>query len=299
MAVKQMGPMLSSASPELQKEKSWNFFKTATPGSLQLSEALLSHDPDNVHLLGVLTKGFASYGFVVHDTEHLAERLHEKRPQPAREEAMLAFSKALDFGFRFLNANDVKFEDLQSALREDRIGAVLDKGLDGNDILHQDTVFFTGTAWLLLANYRRDNMVIASQISLAFELIRWTCRHNPNYKAGLCQTMEAVFHLARPPMLGGKPDLAQKMLLEATKKNPHNLLIPVTYMEWYLLPREEEKEYLALKKDVQAKLKKWREQSFIPGVASPEDKGSDLLNLFNAMAEKRLAVIESVEKDLF
>ena len=41
LAIGQLAPALSSASPVLQQEKNWELFKSATPGSLQLAEVLL------------------------------------------------------------------------------------------------------------------------------------------------------------------------------------------------------------------------------------------------------------------
>ena len=75
LAIGQLAPALSSASPKLQEERNWNLFKNATPGSLQLSEVLLEADPGNEDLLALLTKGYAAYGYVVNDTEHYAEKL--------------------------------------------------------------------------------------------------------------------------------------------------------------------------------------------------------------------------------
>lgn len=292
--------MLNSASDELQKEKNWYFFKNATPGSLQLSEALLVHDPENSDLLAMLAKGFASYGYVVYDTEHLAERVTDQDSQPNRQKAILAFAKGLNYGFRYLQLHDIDYPALQKAVKQDSVTALLDQHLAPDVRSDLETVFFTGTAWLLLANYKKDDMFIASQVTQAFELIKWVCHHKPDYQAGLCQTMEGVFHLARPPMMGGKPKTAQSLFQKAMQDNPENILIPVTYLEWYVLPRGDEKTYRQYKTQISKRLQEWRQQVFVPGrEADPESSNKPLLNLFNAMAERRFDIITASEREFF
>ena len=83
--------------------------------------------------------------------------------------------------------------------------------------------------------------------------------------------------------------LAVKILKNAMAKNPGNLMIPVVYMEWYLLPFEREAEYRRMKLGLSKKFKKAAFEHFIPG--EPLDSSNDMLNLFNAMAEKRFHAI--------
>ena len=298
LAVKQIAPMLSEASPELQRERNWYQFKRATPGSLQLAEVLLDADPDNQDLHALLVKGYASYAYVVHDTEYLRDRLQDRDDSQHREEAIQALSKALRYGFAYLKMAGLSYEELQKSSKAGRLQEALSNLFDGTKIQDQEAVFFTGTAWLLSANYQKDNMIIVSQISQAFELIEWVCRQQPDFQSGLCPTMQAVFHLARPAMMGGKPDLAKQLFVESIKKYPNNYLIPVTYLEWYVVPRADEKTYRVLKKQLAKAFEAWSQESFVPGESNPQDKGS-LINLFNAMARQRFGMIIENEKELF
>lgn len=298
IAIQQLGPMLSEASPELQKERNWQQFKRATPASLQLSEVLLYNDPDNRDLHALLVKGYASYAYIVNDTEYLKDRLLEKEPSQHRQQAILYLSKALQYGFQYLQMAGIDYQAIQTQSKDDKLGKLFDQHLDADDPLDQETVFFTGTAWLLSANYQRDNMIMVSQITQAFGLINWVCDRKPNFQNGLCSTMQAVYHLARPPMMGGKPDLAQKLFQQAAKQYPNNYLIPVTYLEWYVVPRADEDLYNNLKKELQPKLRNWQKHAYVPGEASAAKKAS-MVDLFNAMAAERFATIVANEKEIF
>ena len=297
LAIGQLAPALSSASPKLQEERNWNLFKNATPGSLQLSEVLLEADPGNEDLLALLTKGYAAYGYVVNDTEHYAEKLADVDEPVHRVRAVQNLAKALDYGFRYLESRGVRYQELLLSQKKSQGLSYLDSQLSRDKTFDVETSFFTGTAWLVLANLRKDNMLIVSQVSTAFQLINWACKAQPDFQMGLCQTQEAVFHLARPKSLGGKPELAVKILKAAMEKYPQNLLLPVAYMEWYLLPFEKEKEYRLLKAGLKTKFQKLAKEHFVPGETL--DQSYKMLNLFNAMAEKRFHAIVRNEGELF
>ncbi|SMF59648.1 TRAP transporter TatT component family protein [Pseudobacteriovorax antillogorgiicola] len=297
LAIGQLAPALSSASPKLQEEKNWDLFKTATPGSLQLAEILLVSDPGNEDLLALLTKGYAAYGYVVNDTEYLHERLADVDEVQHKSRALFNLAKGLEYGFAYLEEQGVSYLAMLEEGKKGRSLDYLNSKLDKGDGLDLETTFFTGTAWLLLANLRKDNMILVSQISSAFQLIEWVCTNKPNYQNGLCSAMTGVFHLARPKTLGGKPELAVKLMQEAMKKHPDNLLIPVVYMEWYLIPFEKQDEFQAIKRKLAPKFKDRAKQHFIPGETLQSK--SSMLNLFNAMAEKRFQAIIRNEGELF
>ncbi len=296
-AIRQLGPILADASPKLQHEKNWEFFKNATPGSLQLVEILLESDPGNRELLAVLTKGFAAYGYIVNDTEYLLDKLAEEDESQAKKRAIFNLSKGLHYGLSYLQDKGIDLPGMFAAARQEQSTSYFDEHLDPDEILDLETAFFTGTSWLLLANLRKDNIELVGQISTAFELINWVCHHDPHFQSGLCTTMTAVFHLARPKALGGKPELALKLLQTAMKRHPQNLLIPVTYLEWYVVPFAKDKEYRELKKSLQQQFAVFNESYFVPG--TERDGQNNLLNLFNAMAEKRFLTLVKFEDELF
>lgn len=297
IAIRQLGPILAESSPRLQHEKNWQFFKNATPGSLQLMEVLLEADPGNPDLLAVLVKGFAAYGYIVNDTEYLADRLADKDDSEARVRAVMNLSKALSYGLDFLKDRGVVVTEVFAAARQEKSLAYFDKRLDHKNIADIESMFFTGVSWLLLANTRKDDIELVGQISTAFELINWVCHHKPDFQNGLCTTMTAVFHLARPKTLGGKPEIALKLLNDAMKKYPENLLIPVVYLEWYLVPYMKEEEFISLKETLQEKFERFDNSYFVPGRKVKDE--NKMLHLFNAMAQKRFVTLVKFEEELF
>ncbi|NRA66502.1 MAG: hypothetical protein HRU19_18585 [Pseudobacteriovorax sp.] len=297
IAINQLAPILSEASPRLQKEKNWEYFRNATPGSLQLAEVLNEAEPENLDLLALLTKGFAAYGYVVNDTEFLADKLNDEDESPYKTRAILNLAKALQYGMTYLQAKGVTYQGILEAGRNGRASQYLTESLSKEELVDLETAFFTGTAWLLLANLKKDDMVIVSQVPSAFELISWVCQARPDFQNGLCPTMQAVYFLARPPTLGGKPKKAVSLLTSAMKANPNNLLIPVVLIEWYLIPRGDKKTYEGFKSRLNKAFDVRLNSFYVPG--KPPDKTPDNLHLFNAMAEQRYLTILKYEDDLF
>ena len=80
------------------------------------------------------------------------------------------------------------------------------------------------------------------------------------------------------------------------KRYKENLLIPVIYMEWYLIPFEKKKEYLKLSSKLKSFFEAQESQFFIPGKAS--NRHNSKLNLYNAMAAKRLRILNGLAKEL-
>lgn len=297
-AIRQVAPVMMENSEVLQKEKSWEFFKTSVPGSLQLAEVLLAEDPENPELLALLTKGYASYGFVINDTEALVLRLQAEEEGAVFDQALSNLDKALRFGMRYLKLSGVSFADLNQAVRSNNAQQLLRQSFDLKSARDRDAVLFTGISWLLSINYRTADMTMVSQVPHAYALIQAVCEINPNYQSGLCPTLEGIYYLSRPRMMGGDPVKGQKVLEAAMKRYPDNSLIGVTYLEWYLVPAGDQQAYQKLRPQLRAKLNKWRYQSFTPG-SKQQDGVNALLNIFNAMADKRLSTIEELSKEIF
>lgn len=301
LAIGQISPVVYEGSESLQKEKNWDFFRASAPSSLQLAEMMLEKDPDNKELLALLTKGYASYAYVISDTLALAHRLEGEDDSDYHQQARVSLAKALSYGMRFMEESGVSYEAIKNAANKNELASLLNEQFDLDETIDKEALFFAGIAWLQSINYNMSQMLLTSQAGQAFSLIEAVCNKDPSFQNGMCPTLRGVYYLSRPRMLGGKPDTGKKLLSQAMLTYPDNHMIPVTLMEWYLVPAGEKGAYVKLRDQVLAKLKAWRKATYIPG-ESNSAKGQrqrDLLNLINAMAEKRLGIIMSKESDLF
>ncbi len=296
VAVDQLAPLLNESSGQLKAEKNFVFFKEATAGSLQFAESMLYASEKNEALLALLAKGYASYAFVVYDTLALKERLKREQSSPYRLAASQSFSKALTFGFRFLQGRGFQFEEFVKAAKDNMEREYLSRFVNLTKKIDHEAVFYTGFAWLMLANLNRDSLELASQIGHAFSFVAAACKEDPKFEQGLCPTLTAVYHLSRPKILGGKPEEGVSLLRNAMQEFPDNLLIAETYIEWALLPDLDKAEYMRLKELILEKQKGEAFEFFIPG--SKEAKASQT-SLFNAMATERIKIISALENDLF
>lgn len=297
-AIRQVAPVMMENSQVLQKEKSWEFFKSSAPGGLQLAEILLAEDPKNLELLALLTKGFASYAFVVNDTQALPLRLSGQESGAPFVQAVTNLEKALRYGMTYLEESGLSFEELNAAVRENRVKEILQSRFDLSNPRDRDALIFTGVSWLLTINYRTSDMTLVSQVAHAYSLIAAVCENDPDFQNGICPTLEGIYYLSRPRMMGGNPEKGRDILLSAMERYPANALVGVTYIEWFLIPAGERNGYDKLRAKLRAQLNKWRQKTFVPG-DKPRPSNEDLFNIFNAMADKRLTEIEALSQDLF
>lgn len=301
LAIGQISPVVYEGSESLQKEKNWSFFRASAPSSLQLAEMMVEKDPGNEELLALLVKGYASYAYVISDTLALSYRLDGEDDSDFHQQARVSLAKALSYGMRFMEEAGVSYNDIKKAANENKTSVLLEKHFDLDETIDKEALFFTGIAWLQSINYNMSQMLLTSQAGQAFSLIDSVCKKDPDFQNGMCPTLRGVYYLSRPRMLGGNPSQGRKLLREAMVTYPDNYMIPVTLIEWYLVPAGEKKAYHKLRNDVLTKLKVWRKATFIPGENrdTKSQLRKDLLNLINAMAEKRLSIIMSKESDLF
>lgn len=288
-------PMFRDSSDKLTREGNWNFFKEAIPGNLKFLELIYHSDPSNIILLGVLTKGYAGYAFTVPETLAFADELADKENSPAKKEAIYFYTRAFDYGLDYLSKKDVSRADLLS-LDETDLGEKLNSELGDDDV---STVIYTAQAWGSLVNLQKDNVALVSQVPKIKAMFDWACMKKPDIDFGVCDIFAAQYEASRPRMLGGNPEKAEQLYLNAIKKYPQHLLIRIGLIQFVYLPAFEKEKYQEQAKILKAEFKKWEDVNRDTLEDTSEYKGSRDLELFNAIAKKRFEIIEKNKIKIF
>lgn len=243
-AVNTTAELANNGQKELQTMNSWETIKAAIPAQIVFAETLIASHPSNTTLLAQLIKGNAALGFVVYETQALQFEGSDQKSSDEKKyytlQAQLAYSRALNWGEKFLLHKNIKWNDLLIGVNdEQKLYHLLDKKLSHEDNM---AIFFIGQAWASLINLSRDQVRLVNHLPIARNLIQYVCKKDPNFENGMCTLFEAIYQLSRPKMLGGNPDLGNAMFKEVIKKYPTNLLYPVSYIQFYLLPQKKFKE---------------------------------------------------------
>lgn len=244
--------LVYNASNAVLGESNFEIFKNGVAGNLILMEGLLVQSPKNQNLLATLNKGYAGYAFAVNETQMNEEEWAEAKTEDGKKQALFNYTRSLHFGIRYLKEEGIEFSDIIARMNEPQgIHQILDKKLSNDDKRDLEVVLFTAQSLAALINLQKDNMGFVSQLSAAKGMFDWVCQKDPSINYGTCDIFYGAFEAGRPTMLGGNPQKGKEIFLKAIAKHPHNWLIRTSYMQFYLIPQNDEdgfkEQMLALK----------------------------------------------------
>ena len=287
--------MIQSSSTELMTETDWNFFKSALPGNIKFLEGLLENGQDNENIISSLVKAYTGYAYGVHETLYLQDKILEKENSIHKENAILFYQRALEYGFRWLELKGLPWDTIQMNINNTKNLASLIKSHFGDDDL--ETLFFLGNAFGSLANLQQDNMRVVSSVPVIKALYDRVCKAKPDFQGGSCQMFYGIYELSRPRMLGGNPKKGKQHFLDGMKKYPGNYLIRVNYLRYSVMPAYDKKEFNKQAKildKARAKFESDR-RKFSWG---KKQKRSPI-GLYNAIAFKQFLILEKYRKKIF
>lgn len=294
MALKSSTPVFEKSSRSLMKESSWEFFKESAPANIKMMELLWDQDKSNERLLALLVKGYAGYAFAVHETQAFEDELSGVEDSRARKAAIQFYTRALDYGLMYLEKHDLRAEDLLSNDDSKLVRKL--KEFDADDVT---ALLYTAQAWGSLINLQKDNVALVSQVPKVKLLFDRVCDIDKQIDQNVCDIFYAQYDASRPKMLGGNPENGEKLFLAAIQRHPKNLLIRTSYIQYFLVPLMDGEKYEKVALALREEFSKWEDlnRDTLENVSSY--KGSEELNLFNAVAQKRFLAVEKHKKKIF
>lgn len=302
MAVTTSSPLLYSASKEVETESNFDLFRSGVPGNLILMEGLLSEAPENENILVTLTKGYAGYAFAVNETDMLNEEWGELKTETGKSQALFNYTRAFNFGLRYLKKHNIELNDLISRMNEPQgITHLLDKRLsaDSKDL---DAILFTAQSMAGMINLQKDNISLVAQLPIAKSMFDWVCMKDPKIYYGTCDIFYGAFEAGRPKMLGGNPEKGKEIFLRAIENHPYNWLIRTSYMQFYLIPQndkegfEQQVEFLKTK---ETEFKTFHVYSTDPATRDLPWSKESHLRFYQTLALKRLELMTKYQKQFF
>ena len=301
MGVNGSSNLIYSASNATLRESNYEVFKSGIAGNLLLIEGLLAQSPDSMNLVATLNKGYAGYAFAVNETEMYEEEWSGQKTENAKKQALLNYTRALNFGLRYLREQKIELSDLASRMNEPQgIHLLLDKKLS-DDKRDLEVVLFTAQSLGALINLQKDNIGLISQLSIAKEMFDWVCLKDPSINYGTCDIFYGAYEAGRPQMLGGNPQKGKEIFLKAITRHPHNWLIRAAYIQFYLIAQNDEEGF----KEQMLAMKIFSEDfnSFYIYDNRPKPEAlwsrEENLRLYQTLALKRYEIINRYQKHFF
>lgn len=295
LGIRSATPMFTKSSDELTRENSWEFFRDSAPGNLKFLELLYLQDPNNLPLLSVLIKGYSGYAFAVPETLAYGDELAGEESSPWKQQAIIHYTRALDYGLDYLSKKDISRGDLLNS-DEQKLIKLFSKELDEDDL---PAVLFTAQAWGSLINLQKDNVALVAQVPKVKAMFDWVCGEDPKIENGVCDIFYAQYEASRPRMLGGDPKKAEELYLAAIKNRPHHLLMRFGYIQYLIVPMGDQEKYEKVGADLRSEIEKWENLNRDTLDDTSEYKYDRHINLYNAIARKRFELIEKNKKKIF
>ncbi len=294
-AVRRSSPVFHQAAEQLANEDSWNFFQNSAPGNLKLIELVYLTQPENLSLLPAVIKSHAGYAYAVPETLAIEDDFLGLEESQHKIEAIHHYTRALDYGIYYLEKKDISKNDLLT-LSEENLRKKLKRETDEDDLV---ALVYTAQSWGSLINLQKDNVSLVSQIPRVKILFDFVCTQRPEIENGLCDLFMAQYQASRPRMLGGNPEKAKEIYTSAMRKYPHHLLIPLSMIQYIYLPAMDADGYEKLATTLQSEFKEWGSKARDNLSDESRYHKSRSLNLYNAVAKKRLEIFEKNKKKIF
>lgn len=298
MAIGTTSGMLYKATEEMETDGNWENFKRGAMGNIKLIEGLYYLAPNDDDLLASLTKAYAGYAFGVYETEYLGDKLAENEKEENLEQAIYNYSKALDYGLKYLEEQGISWDELKKNIGNVKGLLKSELGTGKQDL---ETVFFTGQALGSLVNLQKTNMSLITLVPMAKGMFDYVCEIDPKFNHGACGVFYGSYEASRPKMLGGNPAKGKEIFLKTIKENPHNWFARAAFIEHYIIPMVDEKEYEIQKEFLEEAAEKFEAEMKWNPFKKKTDEAFKKKNLrvFQALGLKRFEIIDRFEKEIF
>jgi hypothetical protein len=251
-------------------------------------------------MLAILVKGYAGYAFAINETDLLSDQLENKPDDVNKKIALLNYTKAFNYGRRYLKQKNIDWKNFEDRIfTEQKGGEYLGQNLSSSK-LDLEVVLFTAHALASMINLQKDDIGVIAKLPVAKTMFDWVCAKDSTINFGTCDIFMASYEAGRPKMLGGNPDKGREIFIRAMEKYPHNWLIRLSYIQYYLIPQGDEegfKKEMELFSQKNADFYKHQIYSLAEGV--PEWATESRLRLYQSLALKRYQIIEKNKKNLF
>lgn len=290
--------IMQEGSGFINYEGSWDNFQKSAPANLTTLEGFWFADQSNTDLLALLIKGHAGLGFGVYETQALDDQLKDKDKSEAKDKAIQHYTKAYDYGIRYMQEKGITEENLLDREAATSLVKILNEKLNEEDMI---ATFYFAQAWGGLINLQRTNVALMSKLGSIKVLMDWVCGKNPNFELGSCNLFYAVYEAGRPAMLGGNLQKGRDIFEKFIKNSPLNLLARVSFIQYYIVPTMDETLYAQHAEFLKRELVLW-EETLNLGTRKKTNRKylkNKEFNLFNSIAKKRFEIIEKNKDEIF
>jgi hypothetical protein len=240
MVINRAVDMMETGIQAFEADDDLDMLEKAFPANLKLLEAMLANDPKNTRLLVILARLYGSYTFTFLDGTLEEAMLSgvvigERHPalMATRDKAVRYYRKAAEFA---LEALEIRHPGGRAQLQAVATADAFFQRMGPRDV---PALFWYGFNRGADINLNRSSIAALSEAHLVQKAMETVVALDPTYFHGGAHLFLLSYY-ARPPMLGGNPELARSHY-EALRKIAGDDFLPaeVYYARFYLQQQQD------------------------------------------------------------
>lgn len=293
--------VLYDLSSSVSSQTNFDFVREGMGANLFLIEGLSANSPKNENLLAALTKGFASYAFIVNETELMEEKLKNFTADEIKRQTILNYSKSISYGLKYLEQNGINYKDLVFKMY-DRYGiyGIFEEKLNYRDKKDIEVVFYTAQSLTKLAILRPEDQVLKEELLITKEMFDWVCQKEPSFEYGMCDLYYANIVLNDLERNPDKIKEAKSIYNRAMENHPHNWMIQMSFLEKFINTSSQDEDFIMHMKKMEIQAEEYKKQF----VFEPQKDNSKSwiqesnLRIYQALAVKRFEILQKYKKQI-
>ena len=292
LAISQSVDVFNEGEKALDYEANYEFAKSSALANIKTLEALHYSSPEDKGLLSLLIKGYAGYSFGVLETEAFADIVLEKSNSKKIEAVKAGYTKAIDFGLQYLSLYGIK----RSQVLSNQGAKYIRENISSLSDEDKKALFFFAQSLAALFNLEKQNMFLLGTTATVVDVMNYVCEEDMSFEKGACYLFQAAFEAAKPAMMGGSIDKANKLFAKTFKKYPKNLLNKIAYIQYSIIPMIEEDQFSKLQEELIVEFKEFNRINNFGSLIQKKASYPKKFNLFNVIAYKRFQTLQKIEK---
>jgi len=180
--------------------------------NLETIAILVSRDPENPRLNLMAAQAFGAYAMAF---------VEEKDPRRAG----LLYQRGLQYAFKALPPQIRFDQNIKPAELETRLQSGRKRDVP--------QLFWVGYNWGMYILQNLDQPRLLGDLAKVEALMHRVAELDANYNFGGVDLFYGTFYSARPPMLGGNPELGRSFFLKNIGRNPDFLMTKLYYARYY------------------------------------------------------------------
>jgi len=233
MVVDGMGPFLESMKISMNKSDDFELVRSAMPAGIMQLESFLEISPDNEDILVRTAEAYNSYAFV------FVEDIDKPRAIKLYQKSKNLALRALQWNKSFRLDHHQPIDEFNTSLKR------------FNKKYQVPALFYLCSSWLKILILNPQSNTMTTELSQIEAILDKILEIDETFLYGGVHALFGSFYAARPPQMGGNPEMAKFHFNEAFDISESKYLLwKLLYAEYYAVQVKDKELFISTLNDI-------------------------------------------------